>query len=113
MLKRQAITKAVDLGFEEWVMIYQHPERPNPKKRSQYENADNVLAQFKASCKQLKIKVEDPHFIELESENDYAEIKAKLLNYMMDGPNSVFRHPKIVVVVLQYENNYRMYKELF
>ena len=32
---------------------------------------------------------------------------------MMSGPNSVFRHPKIVVVVLGYENNYKMYKELF
>ncbi len=36
-----------------------------------------------------------------------------MLDYMMDGPNSVFRHPKIVVVVLGQENNYKMYKELF
>jgi hypothetical protein len=32
---------------------------------------------------------------------------------MMAAPNSVFRHPKIVVVVLGYEINYKMYKELF
>lgn len=32
---------------------------------------------------------------------------------MMHGPNSVFRHPKIVVVILGQEHNYRMYKELF
>lgn len=32
---------------------------------------------------------------------------------MMASPTSVFRHPKIVVVILGYENNYKMYKELF
>ena len=32
---------------------------------------------------------------------------------MMAGPTAHFRHPKIVVVVLGNENNYRMYKELF
>ena len=49
----------------------------------------------------------------MESESDYSEVKNKLLAYMMDGPNSVFRHPKIIVVVLGQESNYRMYKELF
>ena len=64
-------------------------------------------------CKQLNIKVEMPHFIEVEREDDYGSVKQQLLDYMMDGPNSVFRHPKIVVVVLGREDNYRMYKELF
>ena len=35
------------------------------------------------------------------------------MDYMMAGPKSVFRHPKIIVVVLGQERNYKMYKELF
>lgn len=31
----------------------------------------------------LKIRVEEPYFLEVESENDYSEIKSKLLHYMM------------------------------
>ena len=94
-------------------MIYQHPERPNPRNRSNFDIADNIYNTFKQSCNMLKIKVEEPYFIELESEKDYREVKNKLLEYMMAGPNSVFRHPKMIVVVLGYENNYKMYKELF
>ena len=108
-LKRLPIQKANNLGFEEWVMIYAHPSRG----RSNYEIADKIYNTFVGSCGMLKIRVEEPYFIELESENDYSEVKAKLLEYMMAGPKSVFRHPKIVVVVLGYENNYKMYKELF
>lgn len=40
-------------------------------------------------------------------------MKNKLLSYMMDRPDGIFRHPKIAVVVLGQENNYKMYKELF
>lgn len=65
------------------------------------------------ASKQLKIGVGEPHWIELESENDYNEVKNKLLSYMMDRPDGIFRHPKIAVVVLGQENNYKMYKELF
>ena len=61
----------------------------------------------------LKIRVEEPYFLEVENEGDYSEVKSRLLHYMMESPNSHFRHPKIVVVVLGNENNYRMYKELF
>ena len=61
----------------------------------------------------LKIRVGEPHFIELDDEKDVVEAKAKLMDYMMAGPQAVFRHPKIVVVVLGFEQNYRMYKELF
>jgi len=32
---------------------------------------------------------------------------------MLPQKGSVFRHPKMVVVVLGQENNYKMYKELF
>lgn len=98
---------------DEWIMMYQHSENPNSRRRSNFNIADSVYSTFSQACRQLQIKVEEPHWIELENETDYAEIKTKLLNYMMDGPQSVFRHPKIVVVVLGQENNYRMFKELF
>ena len=94
-------------------MIYQHPERPGPRQRSNYEIADSVYNTFRGACKQLALRVDEPHFIELEREDDYAEVKAKLMDYMMAGPKSLFRHPKIVVVVLGQERNYKMYKELF
>ena len=112
-LKRLPIQKANDLNFEEWVMVYQHPARPGPRQRSNFDIADGIYNTFKQSCGMLKIKVEEPYFIELESEADSRELKSKMMEYMMAGPTSVFRHPKIVVVVLGYENNYKMYKELF
>lgn len=81
-------------------MIYQNPAQPNGRKRSNFQIADSIYNTFCQASKQLQIRVEEPHWIELENENDYSEVKNKLLQYMMDGPNSVFRHPKIVVVVL-------------
>ena len=112
-MKRLPIQKAVDLTFEDWVMIYQNPTRPDQRRRSNFEAADKVYNSFAQSCGMLKIRVEEPHFIELEDERDYTEVKHKLMAYMMSGPKAVFRHPKIVVVVLGQEHNYRMYKELF
>ena len=54
-----------------------------------------------------------PYFIEVDNERDYAEVKLKLIRYMMSGDNGVFRHPDIALVVLQQEDNYAMYKQLF
>ena len=42
-----------------------------------------------------------PYFIEVDNERDYAEVKLKLIRYMMSGENGVFRHPDIALVVLQ------------
>ena len=97
-LKRMPIQKAVDLGHEEWVMIYQHNTR-----RSHYEIADRIFETFQQASNMLKIRVGEPHFIELDDEKDIVEVKAKLMDYMMAGPQAVFRHPKIVVVVLGFE----------
>ena len=108
-MKRLPIQKANHLGREEWIMIYQHGGRG----RSNYDTADKIYNTFAQSCGMLKIRVEEPYFIEVESENNKDEVRAKLLEYMMANPKSIFRHPKIVVVVLGYENNYAMYKELF
>ena len=41
-LKRLPIQKAIDLGQEEWVMIYQHGAR-----RSHYDIADRIFDTFR------------------------------------------------------------------
>ena len=57
--------------------------------------------------------MEEPAFISLESEQNAAEIEQKLLDYMMAGPDKVFRHPKIAVFVLDRESLYEMIKKIF
>ena len=109
VLRKLPIQKAVDLAKGEWVLIYQEPKRE--RGRRNFENADTVYRMFKDACGMLKIKVEEPHFIELEREDDASELEKALLNYMMLGKDSMFRHPKIAVCVLDSENNYKMVKE--
>ena len=56
--------------------------------------------------------MEEPYFIELEKEDDASELELSLLSYMMKGPDSIFRHPKIAVCILDRETNYKMVKEV-
>ena len=56
--------------------------------------------------------MEEPYFIELEKEDDAVELEKALLSYMMKGPDSIFRHPKIAVCILDRETNYKMVKEI-
>ena len=60
----------------------------------------------------LKIRVEEPTFIELEKEDDPVELEQKLLDQMMRSPSATFKHPKIVVCVLDRESNYTMFKQV-
>ena len=60
----------------------------------------------------LKIRVDDPVMIDLEREDDQTELEQKLLDYMMRNPNAKFRHPQMVVCLLDRENNYRIVKEV-
>lgn len=60
----------------------------------------------------LRIRVEDPTYVELEREDDAAEFERAILNYMMKGPDAHFRHPKIAVIVLDRESTYKMVKEV-
>lgn len=110
-LRKLPIQRSVDLKAQQWIMIYQNPA--GGKGRSYYNIADSVYNNFVNACGQLKIKVEEPHFLEVENEGDREEVERGLLNFMMEGPKSVFRHPLVVLVVLSHENNYKMYKELF
>ena len=113
VLRKLPIQKPVDLLEGEWIMIYQNPQDKSSRRRSYYNNADNVYNTFVKACSQLRIKVQEPFFIETENEADRYEVEGKILSYMMRSPDSVFRHPKMVVVILGNESQYKMYKELF
>jgi hypothetical protein len=110
VLRKLPIQKAVDLCKGEWVLIYQEPKRGGGRRN--FQTADMIYKTFKDACSMLKIKVEEPLFIELEREDDPCELEKALLNYMMQGIDSVFRHPKIAVCVLDSESNYKMVKEI-
>lgn len=79
--RKAIIDKPVDLTHEDWILFYQHPKKG--RGRSNYDAADKVLTNFKDACSRLGVKVEDPHFVELENEGDTAEIEQALLNFMM------------------------------
>lgn len=50
--------------------------------------------------------------IELDREDDAAEMEQKLLNYMMKNREAGFKHPLIAVVIIDRESNYKMVKEV-
>jgi argonaute-like protein implicated in RNA metabolism and viral defense len=54
--------------------------------------------------------VQDPYFIELDNERDREELEDELRHFMMGG--KTFIHPKVVVCLLKYEDNYTMVKEV-
>ena len=95
---------------DDWVMVYQEAKRGGGRN---FEIAEKIFTTFRDSCSRLAIRVEEPHFIELEKEDDPKELETALLNYMMKGRDGVFRHPKIAVCVLGRETNYKMFKEVF
>lgn len=90
-------------------MIYQHPS--NGRGRSNFEVADRIFSTLQDASARLNIKVEEPHWIEMDREEDRSELEYKLREYMMADKR--FKHPTICLVVLGYENNYTMYKEVF
>ena len=64
------------------------------------------------SSGQLKIKVEEPYWIEMVDEQDEEELRFRLGEYMMEDKED-FKHPTLCLAVLGRENNYKMYKEVF
>lgn len=72
----------------------------------------SVVSTFKQACGMLKIRVEDPVMIDLDREDNASELEQKILNYMMSSPDAGFRHPRMVVCLLDRENNYRVVKEV-
>lgn len=69
-----------------------------------------MVADFQKSARQLNIKVGNPYWLETEKESSLEQVEYELAMYMTESEK--FRHPKIVVILLRYENNYPAYKEL-
>ena len=57
----------------DWCIVYQEPRR-GPGRRN-FEIADKIYKTFKDACGMLKIRVEEPNFIELEKEDDPVELE--------------------------------------
>ena len=49
----------------------------------------------------------------MDNEKNTAKLEQMLLNYMMETPNSQFRHPKIVVYLIDHEDTYKEIKKVF
>ena len=109
VLRKLPIQKAVDLERNRWIMCYQHSE----KGRSNFKAADKVFNTLVDACKQLHIRVEEPYWIELPYEDDREGLEMQLRYFMMNNKDGIFRHPIMVLAVLQNEGNYKMYKEVF
>lgn len=84
-------------------MVYENSDRV-------YGIADNIYRDLVKASQQLKLKVEEPHWIELSKESNREELDEKLREFMM--AEKQFKHPTMVVCVLQRENNYQMFKEV-
>jgi hypothetical protein len=78
-------------------MVYENSDRV-------YDIANEIYNNLVKSSLQLKMKVEEPHWIELSRESNKEEFEERLVEYMMGSRE--FRHPTMVLVVLQRENNY-------
>lgn len=84
-------------------MVYENSDRV-------YNIVDNIYKDLQKASQQLKLRVEEPHWIELSKEHNREELDEKLRAYMMSG--SQIQHPTMVVCILQRENNYQMFKEV-
>lgn len=102
-LRKNTILKAAHLEQERWIMVYEKSDRV-------YKVADNIYNDLCKASKQLGLKVEEPYWIELSKETNRQQLEEELCEYI--GGNGQYRHPTIVLFVLQRENNYEMYKEV-
>ena len=93
----------MDLEKEKWVFVYE---------KRNYDTALEIFTTFQNASKQLKLKVEEPYWIELKVENSRQDLEEELRSYMMNAPNKTIRHPTVVVCLLRGEFNYPMYKEV-
>ena len=79
-------------------MIYQ-----KGKRRNNFDIADRIYNDLVKASGQLKLKVEEPYWIELEEENDEEELRFRLMEYMMDSGAGNFKHPTLCLAVLGRE----------
>jgi hypothetical protein len=96
-LRKLPIANAAHLLAGEWIFVYENNDRT-------FQLADGVYQAMVQASRQLNIKVEEPHWIELSKEQNREEFEERLIQYMMGSRQ--FKHPSMVVIVLQRENNY-------
>lgn len=99
MMRNLAIATPKDLLQDQWIIMY---------KRQNFDLAEAVYDNLEKSSKRLKVNVQEPHWIELDREDDRVEMEHKLMEYMVKG--NKFTHPTVVVLVLGYEEHYKMFK---
>ena len=101
------IEKAINLGFEEWIYMYQ-----TGSKRNWYQAANMIYEALVQATGKLNIRVEEPYWIELENERDMTEIEEQIQEYIITG-NGSNRFPKMLVMILGDENLYDKHKQLY
>lgn len=102
-LRRAAISKAVDLRKDRWIMVYENTQRS-------FQIADNIFQDLQKASAQLKIVVEEPYWIELSKETNREELDYKIQEYMMGSKQ--FEHPLMCLMVVHRESTYPMFKEV-
>ncbi len=66
-LRKLAISKPTDLLFKKWIMVYENSDRV-------YQIADNIYKDLVKASGQLKLVIEEPHWIELSKESNRDEL---------------------------------------
>jgi hypothetical protein len=103
-MREASIGNAVNLTRGDWIIVHEK----NPRTRDQ---AREIFRVFQQASGRLKIRVEDPEFIEVEREsNCREELSRKLNSYIMRDRQ--IHHPLMVIAVLNRESNYPMFKEV-
>ena len=102
-LRKAAISKAVDLRKDRWIMVYENTQR-------MFDIADGIFKSLQQASGQLKIVVEDPYWIELSKETNREELDFKIQEYMMGSKQ--FEHPIMCLMVVNRESTYPMFKEV-
>lgn len=76
VLRRQSISKSTDLLRDRWVMVCESRNK---------NMAQTVVRNLQQASAQLKLRVEEPYWIELSRESDKQEFDKKLCDYIMGG----------------------------
>lgn len=102
-MRRNPITKAVNLLKNRWIMVYENSQRS-------FQIADNIFRDLQKASAQLKLVVEEPYWIELSKETNRDELDFEIQKYMMGSKQ--FEHPLMCIMVVQRESTYTMFKEV-
>ena len=76
VMRRLPIQHGVNLGFEEWIMVYQDPK--GGRGRSNFNAANRVYESLIDASRELGIVVEEPFWIELNNEADMNALEEEI-----------------------------------